>query len=73
MPCGAKTRNSGLCTKPPLKGRTRCRNHGGLSLSGVDHWNYKHGQETKIARERARLISIELKFYELILKASDAG
>ncbi|SHJ26277.1 hypothetical protein SAMN02745244_02079 [Tessaracoccus bendigoensis DSM 12906] len=29
--CGAKTRNGGECKKPPIRGGTRCRNHGGAS------------------------------------------
>jgi hypothetical protein len=71
MLCGARTRNSEYCLKPALKGRTRCRNHGGLSPSAANHWNFRHGKETKVARERARLIAVELKLCELILMASD--
>jgi hypothetical protein len=29
--CGAKTTTGGTCKKPPLKGATRCKNHGGKS------------------------------------------
>lgn len=29
--CGARTRGGGTCQKPPLKGATRCANHGGKS------------------------------------------
>jgi hypothetical protein len=29
--CGARRRNGELCQKPPLKGKTRCRLHGGAS------------------------------------------
>ena len=55
--CGAKTRSSGTCQKPPLNGKLRCRLHGGLSLSGKDHPNYKHGnrsQEYNIKAKRVR-------------------
>lgn len=40
--CGAKTRNGGKCRKPAME-NGRCRLHGGLSLSGADHPNFKHG------------------------------
>lgn len=29
--CGARTRAGGKCRRAPLKGKTRCRNHGGKS------------------------------------------
>lgn len=29
--CGAKKRNDEACQKPPIKGKTKCRLHGGLS------------------------------------------
>lgn len=45
--CGAKTRSAGLCQKPALTGKLRCRLHGGLSLSGKDHPNYKHGRRSR--------------------------
>lgn len=44
--CGAKTPN-GPCKAYPLKGRTRCRNHGGASPVGVAHPNFKHGRYSK--------------------------
>lgn len=34
--CGAKTRSGGMCKKPPLKGKTRCRLHGGKSTGNPD-------------------------------------
>ena len=50
--CGAKTRSGFACQKPPLKGKKRCRLHGGMSLSGKDHPNYKHGHCTKANRRQ---------------------
>ena len=29
--CGARTRSNSLCAKHPIKGKRRCRLHGGLS------------------------------------------
>lgn len=41
--CGAKNRNGKPCERPPLKGKTRCRLHGGLSKSGAESGPYSHG------------------------------
>lgn len=35
-PCGAITRSGGECKKPPLKGKTRCKLHGGKSSGPKD-------------------------------------
>ena len=29
--CGAKKRNGEACQKPPIKGKAKCRLHGGLT------------------------------------------
>ena len=48
--CGAKRKNSDgqVCQLPPTKGRTRCRFHGGASLSGIASATWKHGRYSKI-------------------------
>ncbi|WP_394728173.1 HGGxSTG domain-containing protein [Altererythrobacter sp. GH1-8] len=53
--CGAKTRAGGSCRCPAIKGRERCRLHGGRSLQGEAHGQFKHGGNTKdaIALRRA--------------------
>jgi hypothetical protein len=45
--CGAKTRSGGKCQKPPIKGRERCRLHGGLTPMGVASPHFKHGRYSK--------------------------
>lgn len=45
--CGAKTRAGSPCQRSQMKGKTRCRLHGGASLAGVDHPNYKDGRHSK--------------------------
>jgi hypothetical protein len=45
----------------------RCHLHGGASLRGEDHWNFKHGRCTKEARQRAKKIRYELKILELLM------
>lgn len=44
--CGAKTRNGGTCKKWAME-NGRCRLHGGASLRGSEHPNFKHGLYTK--------------------------
>jgi len=44
--CGAKTRKGTPCKNPPLE-NGRCRFHGGKSLGGVAHPNFKHGRYSK--------------------------
>lgn len=61
LTCGAKTRARTPCKKSPMIGKSRCRNHGALSKSGKDHWNYQHGKATKAQRLFNKQISAELK------------
>jgi len=43
--CGAHSRRTGQpCKKYPIKGRTRCKYHGGKSPIGIAHKNFKHGK-----------------------------
>jgi hypothetical protein len=48
--CGAKTRSGAPCKSAPVKGRRRCRMHGGAHGSGAPsgsrNGNYKHGRYT---------------------------
>ena len=44
--CGARTRASGACRSPAVRGRKRCRMHGGAAGSGAPKANKnarKHG------------------------------
>lgn len=66
MICGAKTRRGIPCQKPPLFGKTRCRLHGGMSLSGIDHPNYQHGRCTKEARRETVVMTAHIKSLELL-------
>lgn len=56
MVCGAKTRAGSTCKNSPLVGGVgcRCKFHGGASISGKSHWNYKHGHCTKEMRLKTR-------------------
>jgi hypothetical protein len=45
--CGAKTRAGTPCKRLARQPQGRCRLHGGLSLYGIGHPNYKHGKRSK--------------------------
>ena len=68
MKCNAKTRSGKPCQKFTLTGKARCRLHGGLSLSGQNHPNYKHGRRSNAYLDNARRVRAELKFLEQLGK-----
>jgi len=53
MLCGAKKRSGLPCPKYGML-NGKCRLHGGLSLSGQQHPNFKHGRRSKVYIENAR-------------------
>ena len=67
--CFAKTRSGKPCQKPPLLGKVRCRLHGGLSPSGKDHWNYKHGECSKEVRELRRTQRAQVNMLEYLARS----
>src|SRR5437899_2097250 len=57
--CGAKTRAGSPCRRPPVRGRKRCRLHGGLSPGaprGSRNGNYTNGEWTREALEERRWV-----------------
>jgi glucans biosynthesis protein len=57
--CGAKTRAGTSCQSPAIRGRRRCRLHGGLSPGaprGSRNGNYTNGDWTKEALEERRWV-----------------
>jgi hypothetical protein len=50
--CGAKTRDGGECKCPPMKGRTRCKYHGGKMPHGFDTKKTTHGRYSKFLPKR---------------------
>ena len=57
--CGAKTRCGGSCRAPAVRGKTRCRMHGGAKGSGAPRANRnarKHGLFTRDAIAERREI-----------------
>ena len=51
--CGSQLRKKPgrFCQRPPMKGRTRCRIHGGKSLRGAESPSYKTGRHSKYMPE----------------------
>ena len=57
--CGARTRTGTPCRAPAVKGKSRCRMHGGAYGSGAPRSNknaLKHGCYTREAIEDRKLI-----------------
>jgi hypothetical protein len=56
--CGARNRRGEPCRKWTMRGRTRCRNHGGASHTGMLHPNYQHGRYSSdpISSMRRRVV-----------------
>ena len=57
--CGAKTRSGGACRAPAVRGKRRCRMHGGAPGSGAPKANRnarKHGRFTRDAIAERRQI-----------------
>jgi hypothetical protein len=55
--CGAKTRVGTPCRRPAMRGRTRCRLHGGLSPGaprGAKNGNFRNGDWTAEAIEERK-------------------
>lgn len=62
--CGAKTRAGTPCKSPAVRGKNRCRLHGGAAGSGAPVGNknaYKHGYYSYESIAERRLSTILLK------------
>ncbi len=72
--CGAKTRRGTSCQSPMVRGRKRCRMHGGAYGSGAPKGNrnaWKHGfrskeylEEKRRGREIIRRLGVLMEFGE---------
>jgi len=49
--CGAKIRSDGLCRSPAVRGKKRCRMHGGAPGSGAPRANQNARQHGRFTRE----------------------
>ena len=74
--CLAQTRRDTGCQKPPLRGKTRCRLHGGLSSgprtaegrARIAQAHYRHGRRSKKFVEMRAKIWAELRIIERRMK-----
>ena len=74
--CLAKTRLGTKCQKPPLKGKKRCRLHGGLSSgprtaegrARIAAAHFRHGRRSKKFVEARAKIWAELREIERRMK-----
>ena len=74
--CGARTRNGKTCRAPALRGKTRCRMHGGAAGSGAPFGNgnaVKHGFFTSEAIDERRFVRTVLTEAENLLRQLPAG
>jgi hypothetical protein len=68
--CGAKTRAGTVCQAPAVKGRRRCRMHGGAAGSGASKGNrnaLKHGLSTREMIEQRNAVNALLRRSRKIL------
>ncbi|WP_074124830.1 HGGxSTG domain-containing protein [Bradyrhizobium sp. NAS96.2] len=71
--CGAKTRSSGACRAPAVRGKRRCRMHGGAKGSGAPKANRnarKHGLFTRDAIAERREIRALLGRVQRLLEGT---
>ena len=69
--CRAKTRRDGACRSPAVRGKKRCRMHGGAQGSGAPRENQnarKHGLFTRDAIEERRRIEALIGEVQELLK-----
>lgn len=45
--CGARTKSGAPCRQAPLRGRNRCRLHGGATPRGLESANTRHGRYSR--------------------------
>ena len=73
--CGAKTRAGTACQCPAMRGRKRCRRHGGLSPGGPrgqQNGNFRDGQWTAEAIEERRWLRTLVREFGKVESSNDA-
>ena len=73
--CGARTRSGSPCRSPAVRGKGRCRMHGGAAGSGAPEGNrnaLRHGCRTARALARRRLASALAREARELVEAAEA-
>ena len=79
--CGARTRSNSLCAKHPIKGKRRCRLHGGLSTgpkteegkARIAAARLKHGRYVNWRARREKEKVYYKKIRMVMAQAREAG
>ena len=75
--CGARTRAGHPCRQAAVKGRTRCRMHGGArgsgGPSGDRNGNFKHGLWTRERVRERRRLRAQIREMRALLRAAGSG
>jgi uncharacterized protein YjcR len=74
--CGAHTRKGTSCQAPAVRGKARCRMHGGAKGSGAPVGNrnaLKHGMYTKAALEEQKALRSMIREMKESLQEIDGG
>ena len=73
--CGAKTRAGHPCRQAAVKGRSRCRMHGGAKGSGGPrgnrNGNFKHGLYTHETKTTRKFMREKVREIKALLQATD--
>jgi uncharacterized protein YjcR len=74
--CGARTRKGTPCQAPAVRGKARCRMHGGAKGSGAPVGNrnaLKHGMYTKAALEEQKALRSMIREMKESLQEIEGG
>lgn len=74
--CGARTRAGTPCRSPSVRGRRRCRMHGGAGGSGAPRGNQnalKHGTYTRVAFKQREELRLLMKDSEGLVRSLKEG
>jgi glucans biosynthesis protein len=75
--CGARTRTGQPCRQAAVRGRGRCRMHGGAKGSGGPrgdrNGNFKHGLWTSESAAARRALRAEVGEIKALLRAAKGG
>ena len=69
--CGARTRTGLPCRSPPVRGKIRCRMHGGAKMSGAQPGNqnaFVHGYYSATAKAERKRLADQIRWLKKEMK-----